>query len=208
MNNRPALFKLCHLLILSVWAVAGCALMDVDDAGEHAISLAMSLKNVEPGQEAVTKMTSDITQSGGVFRGIEQLYIIPFNTENAQVEPQDLRLGSENVVMANTGIGKSGLVPNNNSHFFGSAFVPSGMNRVLAYGKSPDEGEGASRVSRHQYGVLNPQGLSDPSVSDDISFHLDHRSVKRFDLITGLDFYFIEGSFLLILGITIFQSSF
>lgn len=173
MNKLSASFKLCNLLILLVWAVAGCTLRGIDDAGEHAISLVMSLKNVESGQEAVTKMTSDITQSGGVFRGIEHLYIIPFNTENAQVESQDPRLGSQNVVLASTGIGKSGLVPNNNSHFFGSAFVPSGMNRVLAYGKSPDEGEGASRVSKHQYGALNPQGLSDPSVSDDISFHLE-----------------------------------
>lgn len=147
--------------------------MSIDDAGEHSISMAMSLKNVEPGQEAVTKMTSDITQSGGVFRGIEQLYIIPFDTENAQVESQDSRLGSQNVALANTGISKTGLVPNNNSHYFGSALVPSGMNRVLVYGKSPDEGEGASRVSKHRYGVLNPQGLSNPSVSDDIAFHLE-----------------------------------
>jgi len=173
MNKPSASFKLCNLLIPLVWAVAGCTLMSIDDAGEHSISMAMSLKNVEPGQEAVTKMTSDITQSGGVFRGIEQLYIIPFDTENVQVESQDSRLGSQNVALANTGISKTGLVPNNNSHYFGSALVPSGMNRVLVYGKSPDEGEGASRVSKHRYGVLNPQGLSNPSVSDDIAFHLE-----------------------------------
>lgn len=169
---RPsASFKLCKLLIPLVWAVAGCARLDTDDAGEHTISLVMSFNNVKSGQGTATKMSSEITQSGGVFRGIEELYIIPFNTDNAHVEPQDTRLGSQNVALANTGISRSGLVPNNNSHFFGSAIVPSGMNRVLTYGKAPDNG--ASKVTKHQYGVLNSEGLSNPSVSEDISFHLE-----------------------------------
>ena len=172
MTKISASLKPCILLILSVWAVAGCARLGADDAGrEHSISLVMSLKNVESGQDVATKMTSEITQNGGVFRGIEHLFIIPFYTENAEVESQNERLGSQNVSLANTGISKSGLVPNNNSHLFGSAFVPNGMNFVLAYGKSPDEG--ASKVSKHKYGVLNPEGLSDPSFSDDISFHLE-----------------------------------
>ena len=139
MNNFSASFRLCNLLILLVWAGAGCARFDAGDAGEQSISLVLSVKNVQSGQGTATKMTSAITQSGGEFRGIEQLYIIPFNTDNAQVEPEDTRLGSQNVVLATTGISKAGLVPNNNSHFFGSAFVPSGTNRVLTYGKSPDE---------------------------------------------------------------------
>ena len=173
MNKRSASFKLCNLLILLVWAGAGCARLAVNDAGEHTISLVMSLKNVDSAQEPVTKMSADVTQSEGVFRGIEHLYIIPFNTENAQVEPQDARLGSQNVSLSTSGISKMGLVPNNNAHLFGSAFAPTGMNHVLTYGKSPDEGEGASKESKHLYGVLNAVGLSDPSGSDDISFHLE-----------------------------------
>lgn len=170
--NYSASFKLCKLLILLVWAVAGCARLEADDAGEHhSISLVMSLNNVNSGQGTATKMTPEITQAGGVFRGIEEVYIIPFHTDNSQVEPDDARLGTQNVVLATTGINKTGLVPNNNSHFFGSALVPSGMNRVLTYGKSPDEG--ASKVLKHQYGVLNSVGLSNPSVSEDISFHLE-----------------------------------
>ncbi len=173
MNKRSASFKLCNLLILLVWAGAGCARLGVNDAGEHTISLVMSLKNVDSAQEPATKMSADVTQSEGVFRGIEHLYIIPFNTENAQVEPQDARLGSQNVSLSTSGISKMGLVPNNNAHLFGSAFAPTGMNHVLTYGKSPDEGEGASKESKHLYGVLNAVGLSDPSGSDDISFHLE-----------------------------------
>lgn len=173
MNKRSASFKLCNLLILWVWAGAGCARLGANDAGEHTISLVMSLKNVDSAQEPVTKMSSEVTQSEGVFRGIERIYVVPFNTENAQVGPQDARLGSQNVSLSTSGISKMGLVPNNNAHLFGSAFAPSGMNYVLTYGKSPDEGEGASKESKHLYGVLNAEGLSDPSVSEDISFHLE-----------------------------------
>lgn len=173
MNRLSASFRLCYLLILLVWAGAGCARLRRDDAGEHPISLVMSLKNVDSSQEPATKMNSEITQSEGIFRGIEHLYIIPFNTENMLVEPQDARLGAQNISLATSGINKSGLVPNNNAHFFGSAFVPSGTNRVLTYGKSPDEGEGASKESKHLYGVLNGKNLQDPSKSEDISFHLE-----------------------------------
>lgn len=173
MTRLSASFKLCSLLILLVWAGAGCARLGVNDAGEHTISLVMSLKNVDSAQEPTTKMNTEITQSGGFFRGIEHIYIIPFETENTLVEPQDARLGSQNVTLASSGISKYGLVPNNNAHLFGSAFAPNGMNRVLTYGKSPDEGEGASKESKHLYGVLNPENLSNPSRSEDISFHLE-----------------------------------
>jgi hypothetical protein len=118
-------------------------------------------------------MSSTVTQSGREFRGIEHLYVIPFNTESPQVEHEDDRLGNQNVVLGNTGISRYGLVSNNNSHLFGSAFVPTRMNRVLAYGKSPDEGTDASKDSKHTYGVLAPEGLANPSGSDDISFHLE-----------------------------------
>lgn len=173
MNKLSASFKLCCLLILLVWAGTGCARLGADDAGEHTISLVMSLKNVDSSQEPATKMSSEITQSGGVFRGIERIYIVPFKTENVQVEPQDSRLGSQNVSLSTSGIAKSGLVPDNNAHLFGSAYAPNGMNRVLTYGKAPDEGEGASKASKHRYGVLNAENLSDPSKSEDISFHLE-----------------------------------
>lgn len=120
-----------------------------------------------------TKMTADITQSGGVFRGVERMYIVPFHTEDAPVAPGDSRLGSTNVHLSSAGIVRTGLVANNNSHIFGNASVPTGMNRVLSYGKAPDGGESATREEKHRYGVLTPSGLDNPSVSDDISFGLE-----------------------------------
>ena len=162
------------LLTLSVWAGAGCTRDAVDDAvGKRTISLAMSLKNVIPGQDAPTKMTADITQSAGVFRGVERLYVVPFNTETAHVEPGDLRLGDQNVSLGSVGISRNGLVESNNSHLFGSATVPERMNRVLAYGKAPDEAGSTDKDTRHISGVLTPEGIGNPSGADAISFHLE-----------------------------------
>ena len=87
--------------------------------------------------------------------------------------PGDSRLGSTNVHLSSAGIVRTGLVANNNSHIFGNASVPTGMNRVLSYGKAPDGGESATREEKHRYGVLTPSGLDNPSVSDDISFGLE-----------------------------------
>lgn len=174
MKGRIAIvtFLLC---ILTVCAGGGCALHNMDEVtrGNRPLSLALSLKNVLPGQEYATKMTAEVTQSSGTFRGIEQMFVIPFNTETFRVEPSDSRLGNQNVVLGSIGISETGLVAHNNAHLFGSAFVPSGMDCVLSYGKAPDQGENASKDSKHAYGVLNPNGLEDPSASDDISFHLE-----------------------------------
>ena len=162
------------LLTLSVWAGAGCTREALDDAsGERTISLAMSLKNVVPGQESPTKMTAQMTQSEGVFRGVERLYVIPFNTETEYVEPEDSRLGNMNVVLNSLGISPSGLVKNNNSHLFGGAVVPVGMNHVLAYGKAPNMAGSTIKDTKHASGVLIPDGIDNPSGSNAITFHLE-----------------------------------
>lgn len=163
------------LLILSVCAVSACSRIDVpeDADGERTLSLVMSLKNVIPGQGGGTKMSSDVTQARGEFRGIDRMYMVPFYTESMLVEPQNSRLGTRNVGLSSSGIAKTGLVANNNSHFFGSAIVPNGMNTVLVYGKAPDMGEDASKSDKHTYGVLTPHGLDNPSSTDEISFRLE-----------------------------------
>lgn len=133
----------------------------------------MSLKNVSSQESTLTKMTAEITQSGAAFRGIDRMYVVPFQTAGEEVEAGTLRLGERNIALGGTGISRSGLVENNNSHLFGSATVPDGLDRVLTYGKAPDGGENATKDSKHHYGVLTPEGLDNPSASDDISFHLE-----------------------------------
>lgn len=160
--------------MLSVWAGEGCTRDVLRDAGEeHAVSLAVSLKNMLPGEESSTKMTAEITQSDGVFRGVDRLYIVPFNTETPEVEADDSRLGDSNVTLSNVGIKKEGLVENNHSHLFNAAYAPNGMNRVLTYAKAPDGSGSATKETRHAYGVLLPEGIEDPPFAKDIVFHLD-----------------------------------
>lgn len=155
-----------------MWAGGGCSREGLGDTGE-TISLVVSVKNVLPSQSHSTKMTADITQSEGVFRGVEKLYLVPFATLTPEVEPGAPRLGSQNIRLGNVGISRDGLVENNNSHLFGSATVPNGMNRVLAYGKAPDAGYLVSKEGKHHVGVLSPKGIDNPSGSDAISFHLE-----------------------------------
>ena len=159
------------LLILYVWAGTGCARKEGsgDTGSRHSLSLVMSVGNVLP----LTKTTADIAQSGGVFRGVERMWVVPFETGGEAVEPGDSRLGNENVTLGTIGIRQGDLVQNNNSHLFRSAFVPEGMDRVLTYGKAPDEGEDASKERKHHYGVLSPSGIDNPSGADEISFHLE-----------------------------------
>lgn len=145
------------------------------DSQYNAISLALSLKS--PGdvpKDPATKMTAAITQNGSSFRGIERLYVIPFQTESANpVAGSSARLGDRNAVIQNPTIGVNGLVANNNSHLYDFAILPKNMNRVLAYGKATDDGYLYSREAKHRNGVLIPSGLDNPSSTDDISFSLE-----------------------------------
>ena len=140
-----------------------------------SISLALSLKS--PGdvpQSPATKMSAPVTQNGTPFRGIEQVYVIPFQTgSSAPVTEGSLRLGDRNVVIHHSAIGKTGLVANNNAHLYSIAILPKSMNRVLAYGKSADDGTISTRQDKHRNGMLTPSGLDNPSTPGDISFCLE-----------------------------------
>ena len=174
MNVRMAFI----LLALSALLSGGCTHSlerEGADGPYNAISLALSLRS--PGnvpEEPVTKMTAAITQDGKPFRGIEQVYVIPFQTASANpVVDGNARLGDRNVFIQNPTIGKTGLVANNNSHLYSIAILPRNMNRVLAYGKSMDDGPVSTRREKHKNGVLTPSGLDNTSVSGDISFSLE-----------------------------------
>ena len=174
MNVRLAFI----LLVMSALLSSGCTHSlerEGVDNQYNAISLALSLRS--PGdvpEDTATKMTAAITQNGSSFRGIERVYVIPFQTESATpVAGSSIRLGDRNAVIQNPTIGVNGLVANNNSHLYDFAILPKNMNRVLAYGKATDDGYLYSREAKHRNGVLIPYGLDDPSSTDDISFSLE-----------------------------------
>ena len=136
------------------------------------MSLALSLKSTGDVPAVQTKMTAVITQDGTGFRGIEQVYVVPFQTEAAiPVSEGSTRLGG--VYIHNPTIAKTGLVANNNSHLYSIARVPLNTNRVLAYGKAPDAGTVSSQADKHKNGVLTPSGLDNASASAAISCSLE-----------------------------------
>jgi hypothetical protein len=174
-NYRQAFIILAFSALLS----SGCTFRPLetggaDDPWYNAISLALSLKNTGEVPEVQTKMLAAITQDAAGFRGIEQIYVIPFQTESAiPVNAGTARLGGRNVYINNPTIGQTGLVANNNSHLYDLVSVPLRTNRVLAYGKAFDSGTVSTKEGKHKNGVLTPTGLDNPNAPGDISFSLE-----------------------------------
>lgn len=162
-----------HIMALCLLILAGCTREELHGSG-NGVSLALSLKNTGEVPEVQTKMTAIITQDGAGFRGIEQVYVIPFLTQSANpVTAGDERLGSSNVQIQNPVIEQYGLVDNNSSHLYKMATIPRRTNRVLAYGKAFDSGSVSTKEGKHKNGVLTPSGLDDPDTPGEISFSLE-----------------------------------
>lgn len=160
--------------LLSATACEQIALAPGANDTENGISLALSLKHTGNGSATQTKMSPSITQDGTRFRGIEQIYVIPFQIESTKpFNPDSPRLGDENVLIQNPTITQTGLVLNNNSHLYNVVKVPVKTNHVLAYGKAFDSGTISSKEGKHKNGVLTPSGLDDPNTPSDISFSLE-----------------------------------
>ena len=178
---RFAAVRMVLSFMLLAWMMGACTRTVLEEGAgspETTLSLAMSLKHIGPAHEASTKMATTITQSDGAFRGIEQVYVIPFssNSNPAVVDPDLDRLGSRNVELDYPFIsstGSTGLVNNNTSRLFKDATIPLGMNAVLVYGKARDLAKADIREKKHTNGSLVPEGLNNPDASDDIYFHLD-----------------------------------
>ena len=138
-----------------------------------------------------TKMLDSVTQINGgsdktVFRGIEQVYIIPFGVVGP-ITATDERNG-DNLQLPHTGIAASwgasaasgdlaGLVNNNNSHLYKNVFVRRGTASVLAYGKAIDVNVAATPSDsvdfKRRNGVLRAHGLDGAETPMDMWFELE-----------------------------------
>ena len=142
-----------HIVLLVVFLVLlpGCtkesgSITEKDDT--VAIPLSLSVSKVSPQ----TKMTDAIVQGSNpaVFRGIDQVYIIPFKIAGNSVTASDKRWGG-NLSLPQTGLPANtfgddadggsfdGLVSNSNSHLYETVFVRMMTNAALVYGKALDE---------------------------------------------------------------------
>ncbi len=160
----------------------------VFDGGDIQVPFSLS---VGSGIEPVTKMTDAVTQADAnsdytVFRGIEQIFIIPFS-ERRPVTASDERF-TRNLLLPHLGISATfgadassgtlpGLVLNNNSHLYKGVYVKSGTASVLVYGKSIDEAVSTTPSDsvdfKRRNGVLRGSKLYDAESPDKISFSLE-----------------------------------
>lgn len=181
------------LIGLSVTAVlSACTIIKLDGQAEDVV---LSREGVELpfslsiGQRApLTKMSAAITQSDATeasFRGIQQIYAIPFKAPRAVVST-DARVG-ENLQLPQRGIpaafGSSaqngdfaGLVSQNNSHLYKGVLIPRGTASMLVYGQAVDDAVSVSPDSvafkRHN-GVLRKHAVEYAGHPSEISFTLE-----------------------------------
>lgn len=152
-----------------------------------AIPFSLSVNDVAP----TTKMTNDIVQgtSPVVFRGIDELNIIPFIITGAEVSSLNKRSGSnlylpQHSLPADTFGDDSnegafaGLVNTSNSHLFRDVPIPIKTNAVVVYAKALDEDmavvSGADEIAYNKRnGVLNHTDLLEPEYLSAVSFDLE-----------------------------------
>lgn len=135
-----------------------------------------------------TKMTQDITQvdqSEASFRGIKEIYAIPFKVKRA-INGSDERVG-KNLALPQLGIPSlfgasaeegafAGLVSNNNSHLYKGVIFPRGTASLLVYGQAIDEDVSVSPDSiafKRRNGVLCKHGVEKAETPADITFTLE-----------------------------------
>lgn len=203
MTARFQSIKTTLALLLTVWALGSCVEKLEVVPQEIDVSLALSLKSAVPSRSSETKMAPAITQlADGSFRGIEEVFVIPFKTVETgtgatEVVSTSDRLGIQNVELKNPGIINAfsddaqggtftGLVNNNNSRLYPLATMPGMTNRVLVYGKAIDDGPVSTKAEKHHNGVLVPVNLNNPATAGDIAFSLEPVMENgELDVITG-----------------------
>ena len=173
------------LLALLAIVAAGCMKLTVyTTQSDGRMSFALS---VGRASEPATKMTDAVVQNTGElsFRGIEQVYIIPFNSAGG-VGAGDRRRSS-NLELPQTGIpanmfssdadggNYAGLVYNNNAHLYKDVYFSAGVCSVLTYGRAIDEQVSSTNAFafKARNGSLVASDLYNAVTTDEISFSLE-----------------------------------
>lgn len=111
-----------------------------------------------------------LTEMVSTFRGIDQMYMLPFSRKSSAIESTDRSLfhiaslspiSSTLYDAAITGTGYAdGLVKNNGAHLYPSTevFLPRYTASMLVYGRA-STASGQDPATLHRYGTLTPHGL-------------------------------------------------
>lgn len=181
------LLRLSALFVCLLW---GCTRESVPGAGNgNAVALPLSLSVSEGTPQ--TKMTDDVLQCSSpvVFRGIEQIHIIPFSTKAPAVSAMDVRC-SDNLLLPQKGLPAdtfgtdalggsfNGLVTVSNAHLYSTVYMPLNTNKVLVYGKALDKdvaiAEGDSTAFKRTNGVLRNTAVFDQiQQPEELGFNLE-----------------------------------
>ena len=184
--------KFLLISLLLAWGLSGCMVMDSletpNDIGtgtdELCLPFSLSVGAVKPA----TKMTQAITQADateGSFRGIKEIYAIPFRAARA-VNGSDQRIGP-NLELPQQGIPAtfgdsaqegdfSGLVHSNNSHLYKRVYMRRGTSSMLVYGQAQDESVSVSSDSvafKRRNGVLRAHNHLSAQNPASITFTLE-----------------------------------
>lgn len=123
-----------------------------------------------------TRMSETETQAQEtpVFRGMDNMTLIPFSTTKA-ITSSDTRTGSTNINLPNTTANTllaGQITKTGNAHVYTDVSVPVGVSSFLFYGKAIDATAGtdaSEAADMFKYGSLTKAGLSDGTPSG-ISF--------------------------------------
>ena len=172
--------------------LSACTVIQLDRKAEDVV---ISQEGVElpfslsiGRRSPLTKMSTGVTQVDATeasFRGIQEVYIIPFKASRA-ITSTDARVGA-NLNLPQTGLPSlfgtsaqngnfSGLVSQNNSHLYKGVIIPRGTASMLVYGQAVDDAVSVSPDSvafkRHN-GVLRKHAVEYATHPSDISFTLE-----------------------------------
>jgi len=120
-----------------------------------------------------TRMGEDITQAQTtpVFRGIDNISLIPFAIKGNTVSIDDPRAGDKNITLPNATANTlltNQLTQAGNAHVYNDVSVPVGTNAFLFYGKAVDKTAGTNASTTDdmfKYGTLTADGLKDATLS-------------------------------------------
>ena len=120
-----------------------------------------------------TRMSEIETQAQGtpVFRGIDNISLIPFAITGDNVSSSDSRAGDKNITLPNATANTlltNQLTKTGNAHVYNDVSVPVGTNAFLFYGKAVDANAGTNASTTDdmfKYGTLTADGLKDATLS-------------------------------------------
>ncbi len=148
------------VLALSCSRKGSADILSVEDVISQPVQLAFGIggdASATKGNPSVLTEMADIP----AFRGIDQVYILPFAKRSANPQTEAIEAADESLYHMGALPGLSTNAQGKLWHLYPNTQValPRMTASVLVYGASPVGAEGSDVVLRHKYGALTPVGF-------------------------------------------------